>query len=101
MFADPSKLTPAIVRAVANVVAVAARATAIFAEPSKEVPPIVLAVARVVAVDAAIPRASISDFVWSAVAPLSIPSSLDFSVFVKSFAVKPPSPTDNLLVKFA
>ena len=63
IFAEPSKLTPAIVRAVANVVAVAARATAIFADPSKEVPPIVLAVDKVVAVDDAIPRTSKSDFV--------------------------------------
>ena len=35
----------------------------IFADPSKETPAIVLAVASVVAVEAAIPRASISDFV--------------------------------------
>jgi len=34
-----------------------------FAEPLKETPPIVLAVASVAAVEAAIPSASISDFV--------------------------------------
>ena len=57
MFALPSKLTPCIVLAVASVVAVAARPTAILVEPSKLVPPIVLAVSKVVAV-AALPVVS-------------------------------------------
>ena len=48
----PLKETPPIVLALANSVAVAARATAILAEPLKEVPPVVLAVAKVVAVRA-------------------------------------------------
>ena len=52
MLADPSKLTPPIVLAVAKVVAVEARATAMLADPSKLVPPIVRAFAYVVAVDA-------------------------------------------------
>ena len=56
----------------------------ILAEPSKDVPAIVLALANVVAVEAAIPRASISDLVWSAVAPDSIPSSLVWSASVKA-----------------
>jgi len=47
IFAEPSNETPAIVLAVARVVAVAAKATAIFADPSKLVPPIVLAVVNV------------------------------------------------------
>ena len=52
IFADPSKLTPLIVLALANIVAVSASAIEIFALPSKEVPPIVLAVASLVAVAA-------------------------------------------------
>ena len=50
MFALPSKLTPLMVLAFANVVAVFANAIAIFAVPSKDVPPMVLAVANAVAV---------------------------------------------------
>ena len=57
MFAVPSNDTPWIVRAVANAVAVPARATAILAVPSNDVPPIVLAVANAVAV-AALPVVS-------------------------------------------
>ena len=49
MLALPLKLTPPIVLAVAKVVAVAAKPTAIFAEPSKLVPPIVRAVVNVAA----------------------------------------------------
>ena len=64
MFALPSKLTPLIVLAVSNIVAVAALplvswfpvvftpARLILAVPSKETPPIVRAVARAVAVSA-------------------------------------------------
>jgi hypothetical protein len=52
IFAVPSKLTPAIVLAFANAVAVAAKATAILAVPSNDVPPIVLAVCKAVAVAA-------------------------------------------------
>ena len=52
ILALPSNETPPIVRAVARVVAVFARAMAIFAEPLKLVPPIVLAVCSKVAVPA-------------------------------------------------
>ena len=64
----PSKLTPvavtsparAMVRAVANAVAVADSATPIFAVPSKLVPPIVLAVSNAVAVDALPVRSAVT-----------------------------------------
>ena len=72
MFAEPSKATPAIFLAVVSVAAdpvvfwfpaVLTPGKSIFADPSKLTPPILRAVASVAAVVAAIPRASISDFV--------------------------------------
>ena len=72
MFADPSKLCPAIVLALANAVAVAANPTAILALPSNDVPPIVLAVARAVAVEALPVKA-----------PVTLPSMLATNVPVE------------------
>ena len=67
----------------------------ILAEPSKDTPAIVLALANVVAVEAAIPKASISDFVWSAVAPSStfirvrILAAVNSSIFPVPLVVLP------------
>ena len=96
IFALPSKLTPPMVLAVANVVASVDKATAIFAEPSKEVPPIVLAVVNVAA-EVAVDALPVNEPVIAPVTP-SVPPTVVLPVKIDAPVTAKVVSTDTALI---